>query len=43
MMQKLAALLMAITGVSVSVLGILLFWVLRRSGVGVTGTVARCG
>ena len=33
MMQKLAALLMAITGVSVSVLGILLFWVLRRSGV----------
>lgn len=33
MMQKLAALLMAITGVSVSIFGILLFWVLRRSGV----------
>lgn len=33
MMQKLAALLMAITGVSVSVFGILLSWVLRRSGV----------
>ena len=32
-MLKLAALLLAITGVLVSVCGILLFWVLRRSGV----------
>lgn len=32
-MQKVVALLLAITGVSVSALGIVSFWVLRRSGV----------
>jgi hypothetical protein len=32
-MQKFAALLLAITGVSVGVFGMVLFWVLRRSGV----------